>query len=156
MHGVLLCSSLCQAFDGPTSLLFSCQCWCVGRELMVMAPPPYTRLNSISFLQWLPGFTPQAFLTTASSLTSPLCLSTVSIRPHPVIPSQSPNSRSQASIQGPRFLSRVCVKDCLILILLFQFCIVLYLLVSGQFLRSTVSWCSLSMSVSKGLFLIHL
>ena len=30
--GVLLCSSVCQALDGPASLMFSCQCWCVGRE----------------------------------------------------------------------------------------------------------------------------
>ena len=30
--GVLLCSSVHQVFDGPASLLFSCQCWHVGRE----------------------------------------------------------------------------------------------------------------------------
>ena len=29
-----------QAFDGPASPLFSCQCWHVGKEAMVMAPPP--------------------------------------------------------------------------------------------------------------------
>ena len=41
MARVLLCSSVYQAFGGPASLLFSCQCWqCVGREAMVMAPPP--------------------------------------------------------------------------------------------------------------------
>ena len=28
-----------QAFDGPASLLFSCPCWCVGRDAIVMAPP---------------------------------------------------------------------------------------------------------------------
>ena len=30
--GLLLCSSVCQALDGPASLLFRCQCWHVGRE----------------------------------------------------------------------------------------------------------------------------
>ena len=39
LPGVLLCCSVHQAFDGPASLLFSCQCWCVEREAMVMAPP---------------------------------------------------------------------------------------------------------------------
>ena len=35
---VLLCGSVCQVFDGPGCLLFSCQCWCVrGREAMAMA-----------------------------------------------------------------------------------------------------------------------
>ena len=33
LGGVLLCSSVqSQVFDGPASLLFSCQCWSVGRE----------------------------------------------------------------------------------------------------------------------------
>ena len=32
LGGVLLCSSVRQAFDRPGSLLFSCQCWRVGRE----------------------------------------------------------------------------------------------------------------------------
>ena len=39
LSGILLCS-VRQAFDGPASLLFSCQCWRVGREAMVLAPPP--------------------------------------------------------------------------------------------------------------------
>ena len=30
--GVLLCSSVCQAFDGPISLLFSCRCWQCGER----------------------------------------------------------------------------------------------------------------------------
>ena len=38
LAGVLLCSSENQAFDGPASILFSCQCWHVGREAMVMTP----------------------------------------------------------------------------------------------------------------------
>ena len=32
LGGVLLCSSLHQAFHWPASLLFSCRCWHVGRE----------------------------------------------------------------------------------------------------------------------------
>ena len=39
LGGGPFCSSLCQAFDGPASLLFSCWCRRVGREAMVMAPP---------------------------------------------------------------------------------------------------------------------
>ena len=39
MGGVLLCSSVSQALDGPASLLFGCWCWSVGWEAMVMAPP---------------------------------------------------------------------------------------------------------------------
>ena len=41
LDGVLLCSSVRQAFDGPAHLLFSCRCWpCEQRDAMVMAPPP--------------------------------------------------------------------------------------------------------------------
>ena len=29
-----------KAFDGPASLLFSCRCWHLEKEAMVMAPPP--------------------------------------------------------------------------------------------------------------------
>ena len=32
LGGVLLCSLMRQAFNGPASLLFSCQCWRVGGE----------------------------------------------------------------------------------------------------------------------------
>ena len=32
LAGVLLCSSVSQAFDGPASVLFICGCWRVGRE----------------------------------------------------------------------------------------------------------------------------
>ena len=37
---VLLCGSLCQGFDGPASLLFSCWCLCGEKKAMMMAPPP--------------------------------------------------------------------------------------------------------------------
>ena len=39
LAGVLLCSSVHQAFDRPASLLFSCWYWRVKREAMVMTPP---------------------------------------------------------------------------------------------------------------------
>ena len=70
--GVLLCSSVCQAFDEPASLMFSCQCWLCGeREAMVMAPPP-TRDSAV-----LPcsSFPLQASPTTIFPLTSPQSVS---------------------------------------------------------------------------------
>ena len=33
------CSSGHQAFDGPAFVFFSCRCWHVGRQAMVVAPP---------------------------------------------------------------------------------------------------------------------
>ena len=57
-----------QAFDGPASLLFSCRCWHVERGCG-HGSTPYTWLSSIALLPWLPGFPPQAFPTTGSSLT---------------------------------------------------------------------------------------
>ena len=88
---------------------FSCWCWCVGREAMVMAPPPYTWLSSIALLPWLPGFLPQAFPTTVSSLTFPLSVSpqstaalTPGLLPKLQLPTIVPS-------RGPAFLSRVCM-----------------------------------------------
>ena len=52
-------------------------------------------LSSILLLPWLPSFSPQAFPTTISSLTSPLCLSAVSSSPCPGIVPISLNSSSQ-------------------------------------------------------------
>ena len=72
--GVLLCSSVRQTFDGPASLLFSYRCWRVGREAVVMAPPPL-QLSSIALLPRLPGFPPPESPTTISSLTSPQSIS---------------------------------------------------------------------------------
>ena len=48
---------------------------CGKRESMMMAPPPYAWLSSITLLPHLPGFLPQAFPTTVSSLTSPWSIS---------------------------------------------------------------------------------
>ena len=55
----------------------------------------YTWLSSITLLPWLPSFSPQAFPTTISSLSSPWSVSTVNSSPHPGIAPQSLNSSSQ-------------------------------------------------------------
>ena len=110
--GVLICSSVHQAFDGPASLLFSCQCWhVVGREAMVMAPPP-KRDSAVS-----PCFHGcLAFLHLHFPLESPPS--------HPLNPSlRSQQQRlpwdcstipklqlpAAAPSRRPAFLSRVCV-----------------------------------------------
>ena len=93
---------------------------CGVREAMVMANP-YVWLSSIALLPWLPGFPPQAFPTTASSLISPRSrLFTANSSPRPGIAPQFLNSSSQLL----RFLGACvpvwgiygCSKDCLILI----------------------------------------
>ena len=63
--GVLLCSSVCEVFDGPASAVQLPMLAWWAREAMVMAPPP-TGDSAV-----LPSFPPQAFPTTISSLTSP-------------------------------------------------------------------------------------
>ena len=47
----------------------------MGRERLWWCSTPYTWLSSISLLPWLPGFPPQAFPTTVTSLTSPRSIS---------------------------------------------------------------------------------
>ena len=113
-------SSVRQAFDGPASLLFSCQCCCVGREAMVMAPPPTRDSCSITLLPWLPSFSPQAFPTRVSSFTSPWSVSPQSTAAlaHSGVAPQSLNSSSQLlHLPGDLHLCIYgCGKDCLILI----------------------------------------
>ena len=73
------------------------------------ASTPYTWLSSIALLPWLPGFPPQAFPTTISSLTSPRSVSLqLTAAPCPGIAPQSLNSSSAAASRGPVSLSRVC------------------------------------------------
>ena len=69
-------------------------------------------------LPWLPGFPPQAFPTTVSSLTSPRSVSLQSTAAHPEIAPQSLNSSSQLlHLPGDLHLCMYgCGKDCLILI----------------------------------------
>ena len=40
LGGVLLCSSVHQVFDGPASLLFSCQCWHLGEKIYADGSTP--------------------------------------------------------------------------------------------------------------------
>ena len=54
LAGVLLCSSVRQAFDGPASLLFSCRCWHVGERGYGDGFTLYAWLSSITLLPWLP------------------------------------------------------------------------------------------------------
>ena len=64
---------------GPASLLFSYQCWHVGRERGCSDDSiPYTCLSSITLLPWLPGFPPQALPTTVPSLIVPWAISSQS------------------------------------------------------------------------------
>ena len=111
LPGVLLYCSACQAHRGPPGwgpvLHFSASgvCW-VSLSVVQQPTPavwgergygssPYTWLSSTTLLPWPPGFPPQAFPTTISSLTSPRSvLSTVNSRPCPGIVPQSLNSRS--------------------------------------------------------------
>ena len=71
LGGVLLCSAVHQLFDVPASLLFSCRCWRVGSEKLWWWLHPLRVTQQYGLLPWLPGFPPQKFSTTVSSLTSP-------------------------------------------------------------------------------------
>ena len=96
LGGVLLCSSVHQAFDGPASLLYSCQSWHRGWErlwwwLHPLHMTQHYRLASMA--DWLSstGISHHNLLPHISLI----CLSTVNSSPCPGIAPQSPNSRSQ-------------------------------------------------------------
>ena len=57
------------------TLYYCCWCWCMGRQRYGDGSTPYAWLSNITLLPWLPGFPPQAFPTTISSLTSPQSVS---------------------------------------------------------------------------------
>ena len=110
-----------QTFDGPAYLLFSCQCWPVGRERLWRWLHPLHVTQHISLLPQLPGFPPQAFPTMISSLTSPWSVSLQSTAA--LILGLLHNSLTPASsyyaFQGscvPVWSMYGCGKDCLILI----------------------------------------
>ena len=71
LGGDLLSSAVHQAFDGPASLSFSCRCWRVEREAMVMTPPTMHDSAVNTLLPWLPSSLPQEMPSRVSSLASP-------------------------------------------------------------------------------------
>ena len=102
----------CQAFDGPASLLFSCRCWmlaCGWREKLCSTH--YGWLSSIALLPWLPGFPPQAFPTTISSITSLRSVSHTQQQPTPWDCSTILKFQLPATVpsRGPASLSEVCM-----------------------------------------------
>ena len=118
--GVLLCSSVHQAFDRPAPLLFSCQCWCVERERLwwwfhSLHVTQQYRLASMA--AWLSSsgvshnLLPHIPLIHLSTINNSLC---------PGIAPQSLNSSSQPlGLLGdclPVQDMYGCSKDCLILI----------------------------------------
>ena len=95
LTGVLLCSSVPQAFDGPACLLFSCQCWHMGREsLWSWLHPTLTQqyhLASLAAGLSATGISHHSLLPHSPSI----CLSAVNSSPPPGIAPQSLNSSSQ-------------------------------------------------------------
>ena len=109
---VLLWSSVCQALEGPASLLFSCWCWRVGREAMVKAPPTMhdSAVSLASVAAWLSstGISHHDMLPHVHSIR----LSAVNGSPHPGIAPQSLNSSSQLlPLPGDQFLPGVCMAS---------------------------------------------
>ena len=101
---------MCLAFDGPASLLFSCQCW-HEREAMLMAPPPTGDSavlpcfhHCLAFLHW--HFPPQS--PPPHSLDLSLCSQQ---QPSPWDCSTVPKLRLPATApsRGPASLFRVCM-----------------------------------------------
>ena len=110
-------SSVRQTFDGPASLLFSCQCWPVGRERRWWWLHPLCvtqQFHLASIATWL-SFTGMSHHNLLPHI--PLIhLSTVNSSPWPGIAPQSLNSSSQLlclpgeGVQGMYvFLYRVCM-----------------------------------------------
>ena len=94
---------------------------CGEREAMVMAPPPRMTQQYLAWLPWLPGFPPQAFPTTISSLTSPPSVSPQSMAALALglLHNLSTPAPSCCTFQGtcvPVQGLYGCGKDCLILI----------------------------------------
>ena len=121
LGGVLLCSSVHQAFDRPASLLFSCGFWLVGGERLWwwLHPLRVTQQYRLaSMAAWLSstGISHHSLLPHIPSTH----LSAVNSSPHPGIAPQSLNSSSQPlrlpgdyiPVQG----MYGCAKSCLILI----------------------------------------
>ena len=121
LAGVLLCSSVHQAFDGPASLLFSCHAGMWGERGVKMAPPSMHDSAKSPCFHGCPAFPPQAFPTTVSSLTSPHSVSPQSTaalalgllhNPSTPAPSHCTFLGTSVPVRG----LYGCDKDCLILI----------------------------------------
>ena len=93
--GVLQYKSVYQAFDGPVSLLFSCQCWCGGIEAMVMAPPPVHDSAGSPCFHGCLAFLHRHFPPHLFPHVPLVWLSAVNSIPHPGIAPQSLSSSSQ-------------------------------------------------------------
>ena len=93
---VLLCSSVCQAFGGPASLLFSHQVLACGkREVMVMASP-HTHDSAVSpCFHGCLAFLHRHFPPHLFPHVPLVWLSAVNSIPHPGIAPQSLSSSSQ-------------------------------------------------------------
>ena len=111
LGGVLLWSLVPQAFDGPASLLFSCQCWCVGGERLWwwFHPLHVTQQYLLaSMTSWLSstGISYHNLLPHIPSIR----LSTVNSSPPPGTGPQSLNSSSQLlHLPGDRHPCPGCV-----------------------------------------------
>ena len=92
----LLCSATCLGFDGPASLLFSCQCWPVGWErlwgwLQPLRVTQHYRLASMAAWRSSTGISHHSLLPHIPWI----CLSAANRSPHPGIAPRSLNSSSQ-------------------------------------------------------------
>ena len=89
------CSSVCQGFDGPASLLFSCRCWLWGERLWGWLHPLHMtqQCRRASMAAWLSstGISPHDLLPHIPSIH----LSTVNSSPRPGVAPQSLSSSSQ-------------------------------------------------------------
>ena len=108
--GLLLCSSVCQARDGPASLLFRCQCWRVGRERLwwwlyplcvtqqycLASMAAWLSSAGISYLSLLPHVSSVHLSTVNSSPCLGIAASTI---PKLRLPAASP-SRGPVSLSG--------------------------------------------------------
>ena len=94
--GVLLYSWVCEAFVGPAFLLFSCQCWHVGKERLWWWPHLLHVTQQYSFASlaaWLSSMS-ISHHNLLPHIPS-ICLSAVNSSSHSGIAPQSPNSSSQ-------------------------------------------------------------
>ena len=99
LGGVLLCSLMRQAFNGPASLLFSCQCWRVGGERLWWWLHPLRVIQQhclASVAAWLSST--EISLHNLLPHVPSICLFAVNSNPRPGIRPYSPNSSSQGSL----------------------------------------------------------